>query len=118
MSDIFPFAKGGVINHPTVFPMAKGYGLAGEAGSEAILPLARIGGDLGVKAATGDVNVYIENNSSAEGRVEGTNRNAQGGLDIFVKIDEMTAANIRSPGKRTHKALRETFGARPVVMGR
>lgn len=43
---IVPFAKGGVISRPMTFPL----GLAGEAGPEAILPLKRIGGDLGVKA--------------------------------------------------------------------
>ena len=46
---VIPFAKGGVINRPMTFPL----GLAGEAGPEAILPLRRIGGDLGVKADLG-----------------------------------------------------------------
>ncbi len=36
-----PFAMGGVIAAPTYFPLRKGLGLAGEAGAEAILPLAR-----------------------------------------------------------------------------
>ncbi|MGH6770080.1 MAG: phage tail tape measure protein [Xanthobacteraceae bacterium] len=39
---IKPFAAGGVIGTPTYFPLATGgAGLAGEAGPEAILPLAR-----------------------------------------------------------------------------
>ncbi|RDV02141.1 phage tail tape measure protein [Undibacter mobilis] len=38
---ILPFASGGVIGAPGYFPMAGGLGLAGEAGPEAILPLAR-----------------------------------------------------------------------------
>jgi len=43
------FAKGGVVNRPTLFPFAKGTGLMGEAGPEAILPLQRgRGGRLGV----------------------------------------------------------------------
>lgn len=47
-----PFAKGGVISAPTTFPLSGGRtGLAGEAGAEAILPLARgSDGRLGVKA--------------------------------------------------------------------
>lgn len=47
-----PFAKGGVISAPTSFPLSGGrMGLAGEAGAEAILPLARgSDGRLGVKA--------------------------------------------------------------------
>ncbi len=45
------FAKGGVLSDPTVFPLKGGLGLAGEAGAEAILPLARgADGRLGVAA--------------------------------------------------------------------
>lgn len=46
------FADGGVIRAPGYFPMAGGFGLAGEAGPEAIMPLARAGdGSLGVAVA-------------------------------------------------------------------
>ncbi len=45
------FASGGIVKGPTVFPMADGAGLMGEAGPEAIMPLTRIGGKLGVRAA-------------------------------------------------------------------
>lgn len=46
------FATGGVIGAPTYFPLGRGLGLAGEAGPEAILPLARgADGKLGVAAA-------------------------------------------------------------------
>src|SRR5688572_27655842 len=42
MGAIKPFATGGVIGTPTYFPLMQGgVGLAGEAGPEAILPLAR-----------------------------------------------------------------------------
>ena len=45
------YAKGGVVNAPTVFAMSDGLGLMGEAGTEAILPLGRDGsGRLGVYA--------------------------------------------------------------------
>ncbi|WP_419900772.1 hypothetical protein [Roseomonas sp. USHLN139] len=51
---VIPFARGGVpmVDDPTFFPMTGGnLGLLGEAGPEAILPLARMGnGDLGVQA--------------------------------------------------------------------
>ena len=43
-----PFAKGGIVNGPTLFN--GGAGIMGEAGPEAILPLTRINGELGVKA--------------------------------------------------------------------
>ena len=46
-----PFAAGGVVAAPTYFPMTGGTGLMGEAGPEAILPLARgVDGRLGVAA--------------------------------------------------------------------
>lgn len=48
------FAKGGVVNGPTTFPMRGGAGLMGEAGPEAIMPLTRgPNGDLGVKMEGG-----------------------------------------------------------------
>ena len=49
-----PFASGGVIASPTYFPLGGGLGLAGEAGAEAILPLARgPDGRLGVASGGG-----------------------------------------------------------------
>lgn len=48
--NVQPFATGGVVTKPTLFPMSGGRaGLMGEAGPEAIMPLARgSGGRLGV----------------------------------------------------------------------
>jgi phage-related minor tail protein len=57
------FAKGGVVGGPTLFSMRRGVGLMGEAGAEAILPLARgTDGRLGVRAGGGEaraVNVTV-----------------------------------------------------------
>ena len=51
---VMPFAKGGVVSSPTTFPMRGGTGLMGEAGPEAIMPLARgADGRLGVQAGGG-----------------------------------------------------------------
>ncbi len=48
---VMPFAKGGVVAQATSFPMRGGTGLMGEAGPEAIMPLARgADGRLGVQA--------------------------------------------------------------------
>ena len=48
---VMPFAKGGVVSQATAFPMRGGTGLMGEAGPEAIMPLARgADGRLGVQA--------------------------------------------------------------------
>lgn len=49
------FAAGGIVSRPTLFPMANGAGLMGEAGPEAIMPLKRTGsGALGVQIAGRD----------------------------------------------------------------
>jgi phage-related minor tail protein len=64
MGAIKPFAAGGVIGTPSYFPLAGGgLGLAGEAGPEAIMPLARgADGRLGVAMSGGGIapNVTIQ----------------------------------------------------------
>ena len=56
-----PFAMGGIVNSPMMFPLRGGTGLMGEAGPEAIMPLARgRDGRLGVRmAGAGGANVTI-----------------------------------------------------------
>ncbi len=58
---VMPFANGGVVSGPVSFPMRGGTGLMGEAGPEAIMPLARdASGKLGVRARGGGaVNVTM-----------------------------------------------------------
>lgn len=54
------FANGGVVLSPVNFPMSGNRtGLMGEAGPEAIMPLERIGTDLGVRATGAGVTVQI-----------------------------------------------------------
>ncbi len=61
-----PFARGGVVQSPMLFPLANGVGLAGEAGAEAILPLKRGGdGRLGVAAAGAAAPIEITFNVTA-----------------------------------------------------
>jgi hypothetical protein len=77
--NVIPFAKGGVIPRPTVFPMADGVGLMGEAGPEAVMPLERdSSGRLGVRASGGGapiVNITIENQTGEQMEVETTGVN-------------------------------------------
>lgn len=57
---ITPFAAGGIVNSPTMFAMRGGTGLMGEAGPEAIMPLARgRDGKLGVRSAGGAAPVTV-----------------------------------------------------------
>ena len=57
---VMPFAKGGVVSSPTSFAMRGGQGLMGEAGPEAIMPLARgADGRLGVQAGGGGRSVTV-----------------------------------------------------------
>lgn len=58
---VMPFASGGIVNGPTMFPMRGGTGLMGEAGPEAIMPLARgPDGKLGVRGSGGTTHVVIQ----------------------------------------------------------
>jgi lambda family phage tail tape measure protein len=54
------FAAGGIVNGPTIFPMANGMGLMGEAGPEAIMPLKRgSDGKLGVASTGSNITVNV-----------------------------------------------------------
>lgn len=57
---VMPFANGGVVSGPVSFPMRGGMGLMGEAGPEAIMPLARgADGKLGVRDSGGGRSVNV-----------------------------------------------------------
>lgn len=69
-----PFATGGIVSSPTMFPMRGGTGLMGEAGPEAIMPLTRSAdGRLGVQAMGGGRAVNVTMNVSTPD-VEGFRR--------------------------------------------
>lgn len=84
---VLPFAQGGVVDRPEFFPMAGGrIGLRGEAGPEAIMPLQRIGGKLGVRS-TGSgvvVNVYNQSGSTAT-TSERTGPDGQRIIDVMIR---------------------------------
>jgi hypothetical protein len=62
-----PFARGGVVTRPTLFPFAGGVGLMGEAGAEAIMPLRRhSSGRLGVEAVTPKIEVIVNNENARD----------------------------------------------------
>ena len=69
---IVPFAYGGIVDKPTLFPMANGAGLMGEAGPEAIMPLRRgADGRLGVEASGGGMGGIVVNVDATGSTVEG-----------------------------------------------
>jgi tape measure domain-containing protein len=71
------FARGGIVNKPTVFPFANGIGLMGEAGPEAIMPLRRgRDGKLGVAGGGGTTNVVVNVDASGSS-VEGDQQQAK-----------------------------------------
>lgn len=64
---VMPFAQGGVIRSATAFPMRGGTGVMGEAGPEAIMPLARgSDGKLGVRGAGGGATTVVMNISTPD----------------------------------------------------
>jgi len=99
-SGVIPFANGGVVTRPTLFPFAGGTGLMGEAGAEAILPLSRgSNGNLGVEST---VNVNVQNNNNSQVEVQ------QQGNDITIILGQV-AKDIASGG-RISRAMESSFG--------
>jgi len=72
------FARGGIVNGPTLFPFAKGIGLMGEAGPEAIMPLRRgRDGNLGVMSSGGGTTNVVVNVDASGSSVEGNQSQAK-----------------------------------------
>lgn len=96
------FANGGIVNGPTLFPMANGTGLMGEAGPEAVMPLTRVGGKLGVRAVgAGGVNITI----NAPGAVEGTPALIRREVERMIpEINRRGVATNLQAGKRGYAA--------------
>lgn len=114
---LIPFAKGGLITSPTIFPLANGRtGLAGEERTEAILPLFRTsGGDLGVKSGGGsggiEINVYAPEGS----KVSQNNKSIGDKEQINIMIDEAVAGSVGNTGSKTYRALRQSFGLKQTL---
>lgn len=112
------FANGGVVTRPTLFPMANGAGLMGEAGPEAIMPLKRgADGRLGVSGAGGSTSVVVNNYSGSEAKTK-ESIDSRGNRRIEVTISEMVAGEMSRPGSSVNSSVRNSFGARPALVGR
>lgn len=77
------FASGGVVSRPTLFPMANGMGLMGEAGPEAVMPLKRTSsGRLGVEGSGMTISVPVTINGDAS---KGFAAKLQRGIEDYVR---------------------------------
>jgi len=119
------FAKGGmftnsIVASPTLFKFAKGTGLMGEAGPEAIMPLKRdSNGNLGVRAGGtgGNVDVVVNNYGSEKAETRETT-DSRGNRKVEVIIGDMAASEIARNGSASQKAIRGTFGLQPQLIRR
>ena len=95
---VVPYASGGVIDKPVIFPMARGMGLAGESGPEAILPLKRgRGGRLGVESSGGVGNVVVNVDASGS-NVEGDNAQAAELGKMLGAVVQAELVKAKRPG--------------------
>ena len=103
--NVIPFARGGVVGRPTLFPMANGMGLMGEAGPEAVMPLRRgPGGRLGVEASgAGGGGVVVNIHNYAKGtKASAKQSKGPGGemqIDVIVAMVEGKMASRMSNGQ-------------------
>lgn len=123
-SGVRKFAKGGmftnsIVDQPTLFKFAKGTGLMGEAGPEAIMPLKRDSqGNLGVRAqGGGNVEVVVNNYGSEKAETRET-VDSRGNRRIEVVVGDMTAGEVVRGGSSTNRAIRSTFGLQPQLIRR
>lgn len=103
------FASGGIVSSATMFPMRGGMGVMGEAGPEAIMPLTRVGGKLGVAAAGGSgANVKLEVHNYGGGEVQTQERRGPNG----ERLIRMMVGKDLASGQHD-ASLRSRFGNRP-----
>lgn len=113
--------SGQVVSKPTVFPFAKGIGLMGEAGEEAILPLRRgADGKLGVSAGGGGgaPEVHIHNSGEPVAAEVQQSQNADGGmrLDVILKaLKTDIAGDINSGTGQVGRAMQNRFGTKTAT---
>ena len=86
---IVPYAKGGIVDRPMMFPFAKGIGLMGEAGPEAIMPLKRgADGKLGVAGGGGGTTVNVS--------VDASGSSVQGDKGQSAALGRAIAASVQA----------------------
>ncbi|MDB5512501.1 MAG: transfer agent orfg11 [Enterovirga sp.] len=90
---VVPFASGGIVASPTYFPLGRGMGLMGEAGPEAVMPLARgPDGRLGIRADAGAPTTVTVNITATD-------------LDSFKRSEAQVSAALARAVARGRRAL-------------
>jgi lambda family phage tail tape measure protein len=119
------FAKGGmftnsIVNEPTLFKFARGTGLMGEAGPEAIMPLKRDSqGNLGVRAGGGGSKVdVVVNNYSNQQATTKESMDSRGNRRIEVIVGDMVAGELNRVGSTTQQAMTASYGTAPLLARR
>lgn len=112
-SDSLSHYSGQVISKPTLFAFAKGAGLMGEAGPEAIMPLTRgANGKLGVQSSGGGAQVEVNiTNQGQPVQAQQTGVRQDGGKTIVDMIINTVAQDTLRGGK-TAKAQEQRYGLR------
>ena len=117
------YANGGafhnsVLTKPTQFFANGGLAVAGEAGAEAVMPLTRIGGRLGVQSVGGGANVTVQNrieiiNNGSPAKVakqeQTTDSNGNALTRIWLEeVKNSIAGDISSRRGSVYNALRQS----------
>jgi len=128
VGNVQKFANGGtftnqIVNSPTLFKFAKGTGMMGEAGPEAIMPLTRgPDGKLGVQASgsAGGNNVVV-NIQPPAGHEAQVSQRSDSGVDVidvvFSQLDARMATGITQGSSKTAAAAQQTWGLNRAVGG-
>lgn len=115
---VMAFASGGIVSQPTLFPMANGAGLMGEAGPEGILPLGRDQqGRLGVRSSgSGGVNINVYNEAGGDGYQASATakQNSSGGFDVDVLVRKALGNDLSRNGPMSQQ-LSSVFGLRRAI---
>ena len=118
-SGLVPFAAGGIVSRPTLFPFAGGTGLMGERGPEAIMPLGRLpDGRLGVASSGSSAITVTVNNHAGDQVTPRATKDDEGrpGVDIDIRrmVEDMGERMLSDRGSRWQRALSRTIGSNPA----